>query len=35
MFIVSLAYIKPIEEVELHLEEHVEYLKKHSKKRNL
>ncbi len=33
MFIVSLSYIKPIEEVELHLEEHVEYLKKHYKKK--
>jgi len=28
MFIVSLTYIKPLEEVEKHLEAHVEYLKK-------
>lgn len=27
MFIISLSYIKPLEEVECHLAEHVEYLK--------
>ncbi|PNU19807.1 GTP cyclohydrolase [Geothermobacter hydrogeniphilus] len=33
MFIVSLSYIKPIEEVELHLAEHIEYLKKQYEKK--
>lgn len=33
MFIVSLNYIKPIEDVELHLEAHVEYLKKQYEKK--
>ena len=33
MFIVSLNYIKPIEEVELHLEMHVEFLKNQYEKK--
>ncbi len=35
MFIISLNYIKPIEEVELHLEMHVEFLKNNTIKRHL
>lgn len=34
MFIVSLSYIKPIDEVEQHLEAHVDYLKQHYEKKS-
>jgi len=33
MFIVSLNYVKPLEDVELHLEAHVEFLRKHYEKK--
>ena len=34
MFIVSLSYIKPIDEVEQHLEAHVDFLKQHYEKKS-
>ncbi len=34
MFIVSLSYIKPIEEIDKHLEAHVAYLKQHYEKKS-
>ncbi|MBW2186763.1 MAG: GTP cyclohydrolase [Desulfuromonadales bacterium C00003068] len=34
MFIVSLSYIKPIEEIDKHLAAHVDYLKQHYEKKS-